>query len=65
MRQIWIFPVRCGECGSVSAKDVLVSMAAFDRVEFDESSKIVVVGAGQTWGDVNGKWRDWLLAMQV
>lgn len=49
------FAVKCGGCGSVSAKDVLISMAAFNGVEFDESSRTVVVGAGQTWGDVDRK----------
>ena len=37
--------------GSASAKDVLVSMAAFDEFDFDKESEILTLGAGQLWRD--------------
>ena len=37
--------------GSVSAKDVLVSMAAFDEFEFDRKNEVLTLGAGQLWRD--------------
>ncbi|KAJ9602321.1 hypothetical protein H2200_013176 [Cladophialophora chaetospira] len=43
--------VRSQGVGSASAKDVLISMTAFNGVEFDELNEIVTIGAGQTWGD--------------
>lgn len=52
------FAARCGGCGSTSAKDVLISMAAFDGVRFDEAAKTVVVSAGQIWGDVDSKMEE-------
>lgn len=49
------FAIRCGGFGSTSAKDVLVSMSAFDSFEFDKETETVTVGAGQIWTDVNAK----------
>ena len=45
------FGVRSQGFGSSSAKDVLISMTAFDRFGFDRENEIVTVGAGQTWED--------------
>lgn len=43
------FAVRSQGFGSSSAKDVLISMTAFDGFEFDRENEIVTIGAGQTW----------------
>ena len=43
------FAVRSQGFGSSSAKDVLISMTAFDEFEFDREKEVVTVGAGQTW----------------
>ena len=43
------FGVRSQGFGSSSAKDVLISMTAFDGFEFDRENEVVTVGAGQTW----------------
>lgn len=45
------FGVRSQGFGSSSAKDVLISMTAFDDFEFDRENEIVTVGAGQKWED--------------
>ena len=37
--------------GSASARDVLISMAAFDEFDFDKEKKILTIGAGQLWRD--------------
>ncbi|KIW30139.1 uncharacterized protein PV07_05908 [Cladophialophora immunda] len=42
--------IRSQGVGSASAKDVLISMTAFDDVDFDRQNEIVTVGAGQSWG---------------
>ena len=49
------FDVRCAGVGSASAKDVLISMSAFGSFEFDRHSETVIIGAGQTWAQVNSK----------
>lgn len=49
------FAVRSGGIGSSSASDIVLSMAAFDGFEFDPNSETVIVGVGQTWGDVDRK----------
>ena len=41
--------VRSQGFGSSSAKDVLISMTAFEGFEFDREKEVVTVGAGQTW----------------
>jgi FAD/FMN-containing dehydrogenase len=49
------FAVRCAGMGSTSARDVLVSMSAFDGFEFDRQSETITIGAGQTWAEVDNK----------
>src|SRR6187402_1985820 len=49
------FGVRSGGAGSSSGKDVVLSLAAFDELRFDAASETVVIGAGQTFGDVDRK----------
>ncbi|ORY06215.1 cysteine desulfurase [Clohesyomyces aquaticus] len=49
------FNVRGGGCGSASARDVLISMSAFDGFEFDKEAETVVVGAGQLWRHIDAK----------
>lgn len=45
------FKVRSTGFGSASAKDVIVSMTAFDTFEFDEGKETLLLGAGQRWKD--------------
>jgi len=52
------FGIRSGGLGSSSAKDVGVSMSAFDNVVFNPEDETVLIGAGQTWGDVDRKLAD-------
>jgi FAD/FMN-containing dehydrogenase len=52
------FKVRCGGVGSASAKDVLVSLAAFDSFEFDQTTETITIGAGQVWGEVDRKMEE-------
>ena len=52
------FGVRSQGFGSSSAKDVLISMTAFDRFEFDRENKVVTVGAGQTWEEYYKKMEE-------
>ena len=52
------FTVRCGGVGSASAKDVLISLAAFDGFEFDRESETITIGAGQVWGEVDRKMQE-------
>lgn len=49
------FSIRSGGLGSSSAKDVVVSMTAFNKVVFNPEDETVLVGAGQTWGEVDRK----------
>lgn len=44
--------VRCQGIGDASAKDVLISLMAFDGFEFDAQSESIVIGAGMSWGEV-------------
>lgn len=44
------FAVRSQGFGSSSAKDVLISMTAFNEFEFDPDNEVVTIGAGQSWG---------------
>ena len=44
--------------GSGSAKDVLISMTAFDGFEFDRENEVVIVGAGQTWEEYYKKMEE-------
>lgn len=41
--------------GSSSASDVLISLSAFDKFEYNAEDQTVVIGAGQTWGEVDRK----------
>lgn len=43
------FKVRSQGYGSASAKDVLVSLSAFDQFEWDADTKVVTLGAGAAW----------------
>lgn len=43
--------VRSSGYGSASARDVLISMSAFDEFEFDKDKEILTIGAGQPWRD--------------
>lgn len=43
--------VRGSGYGSASARDVLISMSAFDEFEFDKDKEILTIGAGQPWRD--------------
>jgi cysteine desulfurase len=49
------FAVRSGGVGSSSAKDVLISLGAFDGFEHEPAAGTITVGAGQTWGEVDQK----------
>ncbi|KAL0262017.1 hypothetical protein SLS55_003452 [Diplodia seriata] len=49
------FAIRCGGIGSSSAKDVVLSMKQFDSFKYNQEDQTVVVGAGQTWGDIEQK----------
>jgi FAD/FMN-containing dehydrogenase len=52
------FSIRSGGLGSSSAKDVVVSMTAFNEVVFNLEDETVLVGAGQPWGEVDRKLAD-------
>ena len=43
------FKVRSQGYGNGTAKDVVISLTAFDKFEWDEESKIVTLGAGAKW----------------
>lgn len=49
------FAIRSGGMGSSSAKDVLISMTAFDGFELDAGKETITIGAAQTWGEVDQK----------
>jgi FAD/FMN-containing dehydrogenase len=44
------FKVRSQGFGNASAKDVLISLSAFDGFEFDRENEVVTLGAGQLVG---------------
>ncbi|KAH7053293.1 cysteine desulfurase [Macrophomina phaseolina] len=46
------FAIRCGGIGSSSAKDVVLSMSAFDSFSYNPGNHTIIVGAGSTWGHV-------------
>lgn len=46
------FAVRSGGIGNASARDVILSMTAFDQLVFDSVAEILTVGAGMLWGEV-------------
>ena len=43
------YAVRSQGYGSASAKDVLISLSAFDQFEFDKENATVTLGVGQPW----------------
>jgi FAD/FMN-containing dehydrogenase len=43
------FKVRSQGYGNASAKDVLISLTAFDQFEWDEKNKVVTLGPGMPW----------------
>jgi FAD/FMN-containing dehydrogenase len=45
--------VRSQGFGSSSAKDVLISMTAFDSFEYNLDDETITIGAGQIWNQVN------------
>lgn len=49
------FGVRSGGVGSSSGRNIVLSLSAFDQFEFDAVDETVIVGAGQTWGDLDRK----------
>lgn len=49
------FRIRCTGVGNASAKDVLVSLAAFKSFSFDADSKTITFGAGHNWGEIDQK----------
>jgi FAD/FMN-containing dehydrogenase len=52
------FKVRSAGFGSASAKDVILSMAAFDQFEFDRGKEELILGTGQTWADYYTKMEE-------
>ena len=57
------FGIRSGGLGSSSAKDVVVSMSAFDDVVFSPEDETVLIGAGKHGVMLIGNWRMWLQDM--
>ncbi|KEF51935.1 uncharacterized protein A1O9_11925 [Exophiala aquamarina CBS 119918] len=49
------FRVRCTGVGNASAKDVLVSLAAFKSFSFNPDDDTITFGAGHTWGEIDQK----------
>jgi len=49
------FGIRSGGIGSSSAKDILISLSAFDELSFDAKTETITIGAGQTWSEVDRK----------
>ncbi|KAH0363446.1 cysteine desulfurase, partial [Aureobasidium melanogenum] len=47
--------VRCQGIGDASARDVLISLMAFDDFAFDAQNETIVIGAGMTWGEAEKK----------
>ncbi len=41
--------IRSSGFGSASAKDVLISLSAFNEFEFDRKNEVVTLGTGQSW----------------
>ncbi|KAF1813612.1 FAD-binding domain-containing protein [Eremomyces bilateralis CBS 781.70] len=52
------FAVRSTGTGDATAQDVVISLSAFDDVQFDEEKMEVLLGAGQEWGSVYPKFKD-------
>ena len=49
------FAIRSQGFGDSSASDVVLNISAFDQIDFDSSDETVVLGAGQSWGEVYKK----------
>lgn len=49
------FAIRGSGCGNSSASDVVVSLQAFNNVDFDAQDRVVHVGAGLTLAEIEGK----------
>jgi FAD/FMN-containing dehydrogenase len=49
------FRIRCSGVGNASAKDVLVSLAAFKSFSFNPEDETITFGAGHTWGEIDQK----------
>lgn len=52
------FGVRSQGYGSASAKDVLISLTAFDQFELDKENNVLTLGAGQSWGEYYKKMEE-------
>ena len=52
------FAVRSGGVGPSSAKDVVLSLIAFNEMKFDAASETVIIGAGQPWRDIDRKMEE-------
>ena len=52
------FKVRSQGFGSASAKDVVISLTAFDQFEFDRENETLLLGAGQSWTDYYKKMEE-------
>ncbi|KAF2432967.1 FAD-binding domain-containing protein [Tothia fuscella] len=45
------FKIRSRGFGSASARDIIVSMTAFDNFDFDRENETLTLGCGQSWRD--------------
>lgn len=52
------FKVRSAGFGSASARDVILSMTAFARFDFDPEKEELILGTGQTWEDYYRKMEE-------
>lgn len=52
------FAVRSGGVGSSSSEDIIISMTAFDEFKLDLDSETAIIGAGQTWAEVDRKMEE-------
>ncbi|KAF1983616.1 FAD-binding domain-containing protein [Aulographum hederae CBS 113979] len=52
------FVVRSQGFGGASARDVVVSLTAFDAFEFVREEEVVYLGAGQSWGEYYRKMEE-------
>jgi FAD/FMN-containing dehydrogenase len=52
------FGVRSKGFGNATAKDVLISLSAFDEFKYDAENETLILGTGQTWGDYYTKMEE-------
>jgi FAD/FMN-containing dehydrogenase len=52
------FAIRSQGFGNASAKDVIISLSAFDDFQYDAENETLILGTGQTWGDYYRKMED-------